>query len=79
MITIIKEGKIKHRATCDQCDCVFTFTAEDVTEVTVWDDHGGHYPAASFYKIDCPCCHKKLNLSDNFNQDEVNIMAHIDD
>ena len=77
MIEIIKNGKIKHKKICTNCDCEFSYEAEDVTKNTVWDDHGGHYPAASFYEINCPFCNKKLNLYDDFTSDEVEKMNKI--
>lgn len=56
MIKIIKPGKIKHTMICPNCECEFEFEAEDVTWETVWDDHGGHYPAADWFTIECPYC-----------------------
>lgn len=78
MVKIIKYGVIKHVKTCENCDCEFSFEPEDVTKNTVWDDHGGHYPAASFYEIDCPFCHKKLHLYDDFTSSEEEEMKKID-
>ena len=65
MVKIIKEGTIKHYKTCDKCDCQFEFDAEDVTDVTIWDDHGGHYPAAGHLEIECPFCKRSIYLNKN--------------
>jgi len=78
MIEIIKNGKIRHVKTCEKCDCEFSYEAEDVTKNTVWDDHGGHYPAACFYEIYCPFCNKRLDLYDDFTSDEKEKMKKID-
>lgn len=62
MIKILKEGTIKHQKKCNKCDCVFEFSAEDVTHVTMWDDHGGPHAVAGFLEIKCPFCKKAVDL-----------------
>lgn len=80
MVKIIKKGKLKHQRTCSICGCVFEFEAEDVTKVTKWDDHGGHYPVTDFYKIECPFCKHDVDLnSAEFVKEEFSEMKHIDD
>ena len=80
MIEIIKEGNIKHQCKCIECGCVFKYDAEDVTRVTVWEDHGGHYPVCDGFYIYCPCCKIKINLIGvEFNDKEKEVMEHIDD
>ena len=78
MVKIIKNGSIKHTATCDYCGCEFSFEAEDVTKNTVWDDHGGHYPAACFYEINCPFCTKKIRLNDPWTEIDELAMRKVD-
>ena len=77
MIKILKEGKIKHNKTCDKCGCEFEFEAEDVTKRTAWDDHGGHYPVADFYEINCPWCNRTLSLSRKDFEKEEHKLKHI--
>lgn len=80
MIKILKEGKIKHTATCEECECVFEFEAEDVLCITRWDDHGGHYPVCDVYEIKCPFCGWTISLSgSNFTPEEKTKMEHKDD
>ena len=78
MIKILKEGHVKHQMTCWQCKCVFEYEAEDVTKRIVWDDHGGHYPAARFYEINCPYCNTTLNVKGAVLKEE-NKMKRVDD
>ena len=78
MVKIIKYGIVKHIATCDYCGCEFSFEPEDVTKNTVWDDHGGHYPAASFYEINCPFCNKKIRLNDPWIETDELAMRKVD-
>lgn len=80
MVEIVKRGKLKHSRICHECGCEFTFEAEDVTRRTVWDDHGGHYPVADLYSINCPYCHKSMTLiTDDELLKEKDKMKHIDD
>lgn len=80
MVQIIKAGKIKHVEVCRECGCEFKFEAEDVTKRVVWDDHGGHYPAADFLEIRCPFCKEKLDLChDKFNDNEIKQMDVVND
>lgn len=79
MITIIKNGKIKHEHTCPNCDCVFRFEPEDVTRRTVWDDHGGHYPVTDFFELNCPFCKNKIDVGNVFNSQEKEKMKHINE
>ena len=73
MIEIVKKGVIKHRATCTECTCEFLYTADEVTEDTVWDDHGGHYPAATFLYINCPFCNHTIYVDERkFSAEELN-------
>ena len=81
---IIKEGKFNHTYTCENCECVFEYDAEDVTRRTVWDDHGAHYPVCDFYDVICPFCNKKITLGSDFTtkmftDNEKKKMKHIDD
>ena len=77
MVKIIKSGIVKHIKTCENCDCEFSYEAEDVTRNTVWDDHGGPHPVAFFRQINCPFCNKKLNLHEDFTNDEMEKMNQI--
>ena len=80
MVKIITPGKIKHTKVCRECDCEFSFEAIDVTKRVVWDDHGGHYPAADFLEILCPFCGYKVTLNHNdFTDDEIKQMEVIND
>ena len=78
MITIIKEGKIKHQITCHNCNCVFSYNAEDVTKVVTCNYNGRYYTIEGSYTINCPCCYHKITLDDEFTQDEINVMTYID-
>lgn len=78
MVEIIKDGKLGHEQTCRNCGCIFSYEAEDVTREVVWDDHGGHYPAAEFYKIDCPFCKKEIDLPSRFSDKEIGAMKRVD-
>ena len=75
MIEIVKKGIIKHRATCTKCTCEFLYTADEVTEDTVWDgdDHGGHYSAAAFlFYIKCPFCGCNVYVDERkFTEEEL--------
>lgn len=77
MIKIISPGKKERTTTCSACGCVFSFEPEDVVINTVWDDHGGHYPVADFYKIKCPTCSDSLSVKDDFEEYEKSQMTHI--
>lgn len=60
MIKIIKPGRVR-AVTCPYCDCVFSFSKEDVR----YGDQRDYYE-----EIDCPCCRENIELLNLNKEDE---------
>lgn len=61
MVTIIKYGT-KHRKTCDNCGCLFSYEDEDIDTHYVW-------LVPTHETIKCPQCKNNILLR-SFNDEE---------
>lgn len=61
MIKIIEKGRIVHRIRCDECNCLFSFEAEDVEWEKKYDNHGSY--SADWYNVTCPYCGYPVSIA----------------